>query len=176
MNRKTQFLVIFLSLLAIPVFPQEKSRREIKDSQKLEKREQTTELINSGDFIFIARRALPQGIRSVDLTTTPNFIRFNAEEIESDLPFYGRAYSAVGFSGDAGMKFRGKPEGYSYITKKNNYQVEAVVNDDGDTYRIKLLVNPEGTATLTLISNRKSTISYTGDILSPDVLKKKEKK
>ena len=111
---------------------------------------------------------MPQGGRSVNLTTRSNFMKFHPDLIESDMPYYGRAYSGAGYGGDSGLKFAGKPEKYTVVKEKKYYQINAEVKSDNDTYKISLSIGFEGSTTLMVISNNRSTISYHGDISAPE--------
>jgi hypothetical protein len=84
------------------------------------------------------------------------------------MPYFGRAYSGAGYGGDAGLKFAGKPEKYTVVKEKKNYQINVEVKSDNDTYKLSLSIGFEGSATLTVISNNRSTISYNGDISAPE--------
>ena len=46
-------VVLFLSISMTTLFPQEKSRRELKEEKKLEKQEQIMAMLNAREFIFI---------------------------------------------------------------------------------------------------------------------------
>jgi hypothetical protein len=108
--------------------------------------------------------AYRQGGRSVNLTTRPNFIKFNPDLIDSDMPFFGRAYSRSGYGGPSGLTFKGNPSEFNVEKTKKGYQVTAVVKGENDTYNLSLSVGSEGNASLTISSNSRSTMSYSGDI------------
>jgi hypothetical protein len=91
-------------------------------------------------------------------------MKFSPDLIECDMPYYGRAYSGAGYGGDAGLIFKGKPEKFTVVKDKKYYQINAEVKSNNDTYKISLSVGFEGSASLTVISNSRSTISYNGDI------------
>ena len=143
-----------------------KAQREIG---KLERVHQTEMLINSREFVFMASRALPQRGGSIDLTTNPNYLKFHPDRIESYMPFFGRAYRAD-YGGDAGIKFESKPREFKTVNRKKGkgYEINATVSDSRDVYQLNLLVGSEGSATLTIISNDRSPISYYGEIRKPE--------
>lgn len=173
MKREITILVVFFSMIMMPAFPQEKSRRESRDAMKMEKIRQTEALVNSREFVFIGRMAYPQGYRSVDLTTNANYLKFHPDFIESEMPFFGKAYSGIGYGGsDTGLKFKGEPQEYNVTVKKNGYLVTAVVKGERDVYRISLSVGDEGGASLSITSNNRSSISYNGEIYAPEKAKR----
>lgn len=167
MNTKNLVIVLFLLFLGSSVFSQEKTKKQLKEERKLEKQKQTALLVDSKDFVFIADKALPQGYKTIDLTTNPNYVKFQPDFIKSEMPFFGRAYSGSGYGGDGGLDFEGKPEEFSIEKRKNSYNIKAVVKGRNDTYTLSLSVFFEGSASLTINSNKRSTISYNGEISAP---------
>ena len=156
--------LILLTLIPCTVFSQEKSKKELKEERKLEQQKKTEELVNSKTFVFTGTMAHPQGGRSVNLTTTSNFVKFSPDEIESDMPFYGRAYSGAGYGGSAGMTFKGKPEEFTVEKTKKGFYIRASVKADTDSYKISLTVGNEGNTSLTISSVNRSSMSYSGNI------------
>jgi len=173
MKTKIAIFGILFSLIMSNSFSQEKSKKELKAERKIEARKQTEAMVNAKEFVFIGTTALPTGARSVNLTTRSNFVKFYPELIESDMPFFGRAYSGVGYGGDDGLKFEGKPEEYTFTKGEKNYLIKAVVKGENDTYRLTLTVFFEGSASLSISSNNRSSISYNGDIAAPEKPKEK---
>ncbi len=156
-------MLLFTALSLTNVIAQEKSKKQLKEEQKLEKQKQIELLVNSKEFVFETTRVMPQSGRSINLTT--NYIaEFHPELIKADLPFFGRAYSGVGYGGDEGMKFEGKPTVYTIEKSKKGYIIKADVRGERDSYSMMLTVYFEGSATLSINSNNRSSISYDGDI------------
>jgi hypothetical protein len=153
-------------------YSQEKSKKELKEEQKLESQRLIEEMINSKDFVFIAKTALPSGMRSIDLTTNPNYVKFKPDLIDGYLPYFGKANNAAAaMTGDVGLKFKNKPEEFNVSKKKNNYTIEANVGSEKDFFRLSLSVGLEGNATLAVTSNNRSFISYQGNIFPPEAAK-----
>jgi hypothetical protein len=167
---KTRFslLVLILSLVLNTGFSQEKTKKEIKEEKKIEKQKQIEAMVNDTDFVFVARTALPTGMRSVNLATNPNYVKFHPNLIDSYMPFFGQAYSSVGYGGDTGLKFEGKPEEFTLVKTKKGFQIDAVVKGSTDNFKLSLTVGFEGSSSLTIISNSRSTISYQGEISAPE--------
>jgi hypothetical protein len=158
-------LTVFFMVVAYEnVEAQEKTKKQLKEEQKLEKQKQMALLVESKEFVFVANRVMPQSGRSINLTTD-YFVEYHPELIKCDLPFFGRAYSGVGYGGnDGGMKFEGKPTIYSIEKKKKSYFIKADVRGEHDSYSMMLTVYFEGSATLSINSNNRSSISYDGEI------------
>jgi hypothetical protein len=174
MKTKISFLVLVLAFAVSVGYSQEKSKKEIKAEKKLALQKQIEEMVNSKEFVFVGRTAMPSGHKSVSLTTNTNYVKFHPDLIDSYMPYYGRAYSGVGYGGDQGLKFTGKPEVYTITKGKKDFEVNAEVKGDNDTFKLSLSVGFEGNATLGITSNNRSFISYYGEISAPE--KKEEKK
>lgn len=142
---------------------QEKSKKQLKEEAKLEKQKQTELLVDSKEFVFVARTVMPQGSRTINLTTKYT-LEFHPDLIKCDLPFFGRAYSGVGYGGDGGMQFEGKPMDLKIEKKKKSNDIKVNVKGDNDSYSLILSVYFDGTAFLSINSNNRSSISYNGDI------------
>jgi hypothetical protein len=90
------------------------------------------------------------------------------------MPFYGRAYSGVGYGGDEVLKFTGKPENFTIIKGKKNYQVNATDKGEKDNNNLSLSVSFEGSTSLTITSNNRSSISYSGETKASEKLEEKK--
>jgi len=167
MKTKITLLAFLLSMVLNTGFSQEKTKKELKEERKLEKQKEVEALVDARDFVFIARTALPTGMMSVDLTTNQNYVKFKPDLIDSYMPFFGRATGSIGYGGDQGLKFTGKPDKFTVVKKKKNYQIDAEVKGEMDLYVLSLSVGFEGSTSLTIISNNRSTISYQGEISAP---------
>ncbi|UFH34270.1 DUF4251 domain-containing protein [Flavobacterium acetivorans] len=164
MKSKKIILVVFLLLAVTFSFAQEKTRKQLRKEKQIEKARQTSILIDSNEFVFVANKAFPLGFRDIDLTTNPNFIEFKPDFIRSEMPFFGRGYSGIGYGGDTGLKFEGKPSEFTIEKGKKTYEIKAMVRGKQDVFKILLSVFFDGNASLTISSNNRSTISYNGEI------------
>ena len=173
---KTRFSasLLILTLVISNGFSQEKTKKELKEEKKIEKQKQIETMVNDTDFVFVARTALPTGMRSVNLATNPNYVKFKPDLIDSYMPYFGRAYSSVGYGNDTGLKFTGKPEEFKITKTKKAFQINTVVSSPSDKFSLSLSVGFEGSSSLTITSNNRSTISYQGEISAPE--KPQEKK
>jgi len=162
-------LVFFMGFIAANTYSQEKSKRELKkelkEKQKLEAQKITKNLVDSKSFVFVPVTALPSGMRSINLTSNYFEVSFQPEMIESNLPFFGNASASMAYSSnDNGINFKEKPESYEMKNIKGNYEIEAVVKDNFDSYKLYLSIGSQGSASLRVISNKRSVISYNGRI------------
>jgi Domain of unknown function (DUF4251) len=145
------------------VFCQEKSKKQIKEAKKLEKQKQIALLVESKEFVFNVRRVIPQGGQLFN-PTSPYSVEFKPELVNSHLPYIGRGFGGIGYGGDEGMIFEGKPSVFSVEKTKKGYQIKTEVQGKNDTFTMLLIVYSEGNGYLTINSNNRSPISYDGDI------------
>ena len=168
MNSKISALILILSMILTTGFSQENTSKKAKEEKKLEKQKQIEAMVNAKEFVFVARTALPSGMRSVNLTTNTNYVKFQPDLIDSYMPYFGKAYSGIGYGGDTGLKFKDKPEVFDIVKKKKAYQIDVTVKTANDVFRLSLSVGFEGSTSMSVISNNRSTISYQGEISAPE--------
>lgn len=155
----------FIFFLSLTVFAQN-SKKEAKEKKKQEQYEKIRSLVQSGKYEFIGRKANPQSGRQIDLTTRSNFLRINGENAAAEMPFFGRAYSGGYSSSDGGIKFDGPMEDFDIQQndKKRRVVIKFKVRGTGDTYSCTLSISSMESASLSVSSNKKQGISYTGVI------------
>ena len=166
---KTLIITLLFSFSMLIGFGQEKTKKQIKEEQKLAQQKKVEALIDSKEFEFEGDMAYSQGGRSISLTTNPNYLRFKNDSIDSQMPYFGRAY-AVPYGGGGGLDFKGPVEKYSITKNKKNFTIKAEVKDNSDYYSVTLTVFFDGGASLFISSNNRDSINYRGDI---EALKKK---
>ena len=170
-NSLTTVLIFFFLVVSnTMVSAQEKNKKQLKNEQKLVKQKQIALLVESKEFVFAAIRVIPQSGSTLILTAEFN-VEFHANLINSFLPFIGRGFSGVGYGGDEGMKFTGKPLVYQIEKTKKGYQIKVDVRGKIDYYSMMLNVYNNGSAYLTIISNNRSPVSYEGEIQVFDEVK-----
>jgi len=136
--------------------------QQSKNEKKEEKKKEMSSLINSRNYVFEAQKALPSSGRQVNLTTLYD-LRVGADTITSYLPFFGRAYVAPVNPTEGGIKFTSTS--YSYNVKdrkKGGWDITIVPNDTKDVRQMYLTVSDDGYASLNILSNNRSSISYNG--------------
>lgn len=162
---KTVITTLFLCFSVLIGFGQEKTKQQIKEEQKLAKQKVIDALVDSKEYEFVADMAFPQGTRSINMTTNSNFLRFQKDTIDSQMPFFGRAYSGAAYSSNGGgLDFKGPIKNYSIKKGKKSYTIKADVKGDSETYSIFLTVYFEGSANLSINSTNRSPINYRGRI------------
>ncbi|MEO8239512.1 MAG: DUF4251 domain-containing protein [Flavobacterium sp.] len=165
MKTKLSILLVLFSFLSMECFAQEKTKKEIKAEKELQKQKDIKALIDSENFMFEAQKVNPQGGRFIILDYNTYFLKFNTEKTTCDLPFFGRAYN-ISYGGGGGIKFEGTPEKIQVEKRKKNYIIKATVKGKDDVYDLMLTVFFNGSATLSINSNNRASISYDGEIRS----------
>lgn len=137
---------------------------------------QTTTLLQSGEFVFMAERANPSGDMNAVLASLPNggssrlltldygyTLRIKKEEIKAELPYFGRMYAANMDPSKNAFRFTSKDFTISATTGKKNTSIYTIVTKDQPTQiRFNLEVFPNGKAYLNADSNDRQPISYDG--------------
>ncbi|MBK0370036.1 DUF4251 domain-containing protein [Flavobacterium agrisoli] len=171
MKNKPFLIVCTLFFLCVQMnMAQEKSKKEIKAEKELQKQKEIETLVQSKTFEFDANFVQPLGRRDLNIQGEQYVVEYKPAEIKSYLPYFGRGYN-VGYGGDTGLKFTGKPENFTIEKKKKYYLIKTTVKGENDVFNLSLSVYFQGSATLTVTSNQRDAISYTGTI---EVLKTKE--
>lgn len=161
---KTVVLSFFLSFSMLMGFAQEKTKKQIKEEQNLAKQKKVEALIETKNYEFVGDWAYPQSGRSINLTSNPNYFRIKKDSVYSEMPFFGRAYSGVAYSGSGGLDFKGEMKNYSLKKNKKDFTVKTEVKGQSDNYSIILTIYFDGGASLSINSNNRASISYRGDI------------
>ena len=152
MRTRTFLLIIVLSSTAV-----------VTQAQEIEDLE---EFVESGKFLFTADRAFPSGGPSVNLINRSNKVEFNGDTAKGDLAYFGKAHNAsVAYSADGGgIKFDGEMMNKEIKVKKKNVILSFKMKAPGDQYSCSLTITSSGSATLSISSNNKSSISYNGAV------------
>ena len=171
-------LLVLSALMVIPLknMNAQKQKKKNKKERRLEQFAETQKLFDSKAFIFVPDRAFPQGGRSIDLTTNYGFIKVMGSETEGDMPFFGRGFS-VPYGGGSGIKFDKtsiKNEKVELNEKKMRISYSFEAQGENDTFRINMDISYGGNTSVNIISNNRSSISYSGQISKLEEKKKKE--
>ena len=166
MKTTVSFFLLLISFVSFSVSGQEKTKKELKQERELKKQNEIKALIDAQDFVFEAQKTTPQSGRLIQLDYNTYFLKFKADTVTCDLPFFGRAYN-IGYNSDGGIKFEGKPENIKIENKKNNTNLKATVRGKTDVYDLMFSIFYNGSATLSVTSNNRAPINYDGIIYAP---------
>lgn len=159
-------LIILLTGILLPGFSQEQlTRKEKRDAKRDTAFAVLVELVKSGEFVFDAQRASPQSGKMIDLTTHHAEFTIAKDTAAGFLPFFGRAFTPE-YGGSGGIEFDGAMQEYSYkqIDEKRKIRLEFEVQGETDRYSISMDLSTMESVSVTVISNKRAPISYSGRI------------
>ena len=156
--KKTCLLFVF-SLSSLLVWSQ-----ETKEEKKAAKEAQIKGLAERKNFKFFAETMNPSKGRVRQIAGQNYYLTVSPDSVISDLPYFGRAYSAPIGNSDVGMKFIVTEYDYEISERKKGGYTIIISPKSGDARKITLTMGSEGNTTLNIISNNRETITYNGYI------------
>jgi Domain of unknown function (DUF4251) len=125
---------------------------------------EVTNMVYAKEFTFRADQMMPTGGRSRMLTEAYLF-KVSPQELSADLPYMGRAFTANISTTDGGMRFTSRDFSYQQNPgKKNSWTVTINPRDQSDVRECILTIQSNGTADLSINSNKRQPIRYNGHI------------
>ena len=121
-------------------------------------------LVEDQNYVFIAQTALPSTGSSRQLS--PDYtVKVSKDTIISDLPYFGRAYSAPIGKLDGGIKFTSNNFDYrKEVHKKGGWDILIEPNDVREVQQLSFSISENGYTTLNVISTNRQAISFYGYI------------
>jgi DUF917 family protein len=92
-------------------------------------------------------------------------VKYFADSLSGDLPFFGKAYASAGYGGDGGIKFDGKPEIYEISKKDKEYIIR---NSVSKAIEIGRILNSTEKPLCDLIDKTDGKYIATGNIIDID--------
>ncbi|MFV0375853.1 MAG: DUF4251 domain-containing protein [Mangrovibacterium sp.] len=144
------------------------AQKQTARERKEQKAAEVKKLIGSGDYVFVANSAQPMAFRRINLTSNYE-LKMKGTSAEAWLPYFGRAYQADYGDTDGGIKFKEEAQGLktSFNERKKSYEIQFEVKTVKDNYTLYLSVGLSGYADLTVNSNNRQPISFTGMVEAP---------
>jgi hypothetical protein len=135
-----------------------------RKEKKLQKEKEMYELLDSGQFRFIASSAR-SSLGNFNNLGTNYELKFDSLNLKAYLPYYGRAYS-VPYGGSEGVKFElnAGEINKDWNKKKKLFTFSADVSDKNDSYSFYLTTGLSGFADLKITFRNRQPISYYGTI------------
>ncbi|RZK75171.1 MAG: DUF4251 domain-containing protein [Pedobacter sp.] len=145
----------------------------------------TTRLVEAKTFIFNATSAQPMNSAEINavLTRLPGSVGAGvvplrgdiyqltvaSDNVDAYLPYYGRSYMAPKNPTEGGIKFNTKEFSYKADKKKKGNYIVTIkpVDSKADVLSMILNITEKGYASLSVISNNRQTINYSGFISDP---------
>jgi hypothetical protein len=138
--------------------------QDSKKDRENEKAIAIENLVNSKNFVFVAETMSPMGGRTMFLNY-PYDLKITPEKVNSDLPYFGRAYVAPIDPTRGGLQFTSEDFEYKVApAKKNGWDVLIAPKDTREVRQMSLSVSSNGNAYLQVNSNNRQAISFSGHI------------
>ena len=153
-------ILFFMALLGNVQTAWTQTRQEKKAAKALE----IKNLIDSQAYVFYAESVTPMSGRNRHLTSDYT-VDITKEKVVSDLPYFGRAYSAPIGSSEGGIKFTSTNFEYAIKDrKKGGWNITIKPKDVQEVQSFNLSVFDNGSATLQVGSTNRQSISFSGEI------------
>jgi hypothetical protein len=138
-----------------------------------------TQTLQSGEFVFTAKRANPTNYAVINtINSIPNApatrvldlssgygIWFKKGQMEVVLPYFGRSYKAPVNTDQVSFRFTSKDYTMTKSSGKKEKIIYTIIPNDNNTVRkIYLEIYPTGSAMLSVDANDRQPISYDGYI------------
>ena len=163
---KTLFVTFLVfSLIGINATAQS-SNQETKKQKKEAQYQQVKELLASKNYQFIARYALPQKGRQIDLSSRANSLKIIGNEGQAQLSYFGEVHGGASISGDTGINFDAQLEDYKVVEndKKSRVIITFRIKGKAETFNCTLEAGSPESTSLSVSSNQRQFIRYTGTL------------
>jgi hypothetical protein len=121
-------------------------------------------LVNSQQYVFYAQSALPMSGRQRFLTSEYT-LYVSKDTVISDLPYFGRAYSAPINLAGGGINFTSTSFDYQLkARKKGGWDITIKPKDTPEVQQLMMTIFENGTTSLRVSSNNRQPISFNGYI------------
>ncbi|MEP6583435.1 MAG: DUF4251 domain-containing protein [Ginsengibacter sp.] len=125
-------------------------------------------MIDMHKFVFVAETMSPLRGRLRNLTSGYD-VRVSPDTLMSDLPYFGRAYTAPLDPSQGGIKFTSTKFSYDVSQEKSNkWNIVIRPGDGQDVRQLIFTVFENGTASLNVTSNSRDAISFNGRLKKRD--------
>jgi len=149
----------WLAIIAFACIP-----ASVMAQNKEDKKAEIKNIVEARNFVFKAQTALPTTGISRQLTTDFD-LRVTKDTIVSDLPYFGRAYSAPVNPTQGPLQFTSTDFQYTMTNrKKGGWDIMIVPKDVQDPRQMALSITESGYASLTVTSTNRQPISFNGYI------------
>ena len=174
------YIIMSILTVALTVLPsdarneQRKTRKEIRKEQRME---EVHSLLTSGRYEIVVSKAFPMSGRMINLTSKYS-LQVRQDTLVSNLPYFGRAYS-IPYGGGDGLNFEVvNSEEEQNLIYRSDIRTSSVDKDssrtdsrisiravtDEDVFDFNITVYAEGGANISVTSNQRQPISYSGEV------------
>ena len=121
-------------------------------------------LVDRQRFVFVAQTVLPMNGRSRQITPDYN-MAVTTDSVVTDLPYFGRAFTAPVNPTEGGIRFTSTNFEYKVSeNKKGKWDIVIRPKDATGVREVNMTIFENGSATVQVASNNRQPISYNGYI------------
>ena len=134
------------------------------DGKKDRKAKAIKELLDTRNFVFVAKTVVPMSMRNRKLSAGYD-LRVAKDTIIAYMPYYGRAYSKRKTTSDVGsIVFTGYEFEYTVEDARKGWNVIIITKDTEYEYKLNLYVSENGSANLQITDNCREPIIFNGNV------------
>lgn len=153
----------WLAIIAIALFPITMQAQNRKD-----KKAKIKSIVEARNYVFKAQTALPTSGSTRQLTSDFD-LRISKDTIVSDLPYFGRAYTAPMNPSEGPLQFTSTDFQYSVSDrKKGGWEVIITPKDIQDPRQLTMNIFDNGTASVVVTSYNRQPISFNGYVTAKE--------
>lgn len=157
--------IIYKALLITSICVAFAACKSVQGLSKEEKSALITNKLESQNYTFTPRTAIPVSGKTINLTPSYYSLRVTNDSVIAFLPYFGRAYTAPMDPSEGGIKFTSTDFKYQIgERKKGMWNISIETSDTQARARLTLSVSDNGYASLTVLDNNRQSISFYGEI------------
>jgi hypothetical protein len=154
--------IVWLLFIAFALVPGTGWTQEHKKDKKAKIRD----MIEAQNYVFKAQTALPMAGITRQLTSDYD-LRVSKDTIISDLPYFGRAYTAPLNPSEGPLHFTSTKFDYlKSVNKKGGWNITIIPKDLQDPRQLTLTIFENGTASVMVNSYNRQAISFNGYVIA----------
>jgi type II secretory pathway pseudopilin PulG len=157
--------LLLVSVLSVTTLMAQNTKADRKAEQAAEQVAALKNMIDAQSYVFKARTANPMRGRTMQLTTDYT-VKVGKDTVVSDLPYFGRAFTAPVDPTKGGIQFTSTKFDYSTKEIKKGWEVTIKPTDTGgDIQQLFLTIFNNGSASLQVTSTNRTPISFNGTVV-----------
>jgi hypothetical protein len=154
--------IYWLAIIAISLLPV----TGLAQNKKEKKAAEIKNIVEARNYVFKAQTALPTSGNTRQLTSDFD-LQVSKDTIVSDLPYFGRAYTAPLNPSEGPLRFTSTD--FQYIAtdrKKGGWNITITPKDLQDPRQLTMSIFENGTASVVVTSYNRQPISFNGYVTS----------
>jgi len=150
--------IVWLAIITFAFLPSTGWAQQHKKDKKVE----IKNIVEARNYVFKAQTALPTAGSTRQLTSDYD-LQVSKDTIVSDLPYFGRAYTAPLNPSEGPLRFTSTDFQYAVSNnKKGGWNVTITPKDLQDPRQLTLTIFDNGTASVVVNSYNRQPISFNG--------------